>query len=293
MTLWGPVNGVFTASASWLPNLDFLDKFQWFPFILTATAALITALIGARRGALAAQKIAKNHKQHEELIKEIRACNAGITISTFMLDYAVGVYEVAHPMRENYLESMRLHNLGTPVITPQEVRGISASTPPIVELRKIIFEDVTAPVSALRAIMSLSQAVEHAVNAIESRNELLEKFRSNQYPDGFGFTEMYYGIPVGGVAHRDYHDIVMNLAETSDEMLFFSEVLCVELYEHASALRKSLKTFSKEPVVVRKLLLRPDAEARQVRVREKYKDWYASMKPIQDMRRKWWQFWRK
>lgn len=151
-------------------------------FILTATAALITALIGARRGALAAQKIAKNHKQHEELIKEIRACNAGITISTFMLDYAVGVYEVAHPMRENYLESMRLHNLGTPVITPQEVRGISASTPPIVELRKIIFEDVTAPVSALRAIMSLSQAVEHAVNAIESRNELLENSGATSIP---------------------------------------------------------------------------------------------------------------
>lgn len=125
--------------------------------------------------------------------------------------------------------------------------------------------------------------------AIQLRNTVLEDFRHKRFPDGFGFNEMYFGLRVNGAAHWDYRNSIENLAEASDEMLFFAEVLCNELHEHACTVRERHRLYSKEPVAIKLLRFGDTSEAYQATLREKYKGWFGLTVPTEvRTRRRWW-----
>lgn len=293
--VWEPVNGVFTASASWLSWPAFLDKFEWFPFFMATVGALAGAWFGAR----AAQKFAKSSRSEDELIKEIRSCNLGISLAIYTFEIVRSLNEIVHPLHTNYLRALRDHldaqSKGGRLANPRyELEGFSVVTPPIDALRKIVYEDITASTNALRAMPSLEHALESAKTAIEARNNLLENFRHKRFPDGFDLYGMYFGAIVGEEAHRDYPDTVKHLGDATNEMLFFSELLCIELHRHACALREQHREFSKAPVTIRMLRLRGEAESYQAALREKYGAWFDATLPVEETERSsWWQFWRK
>ena len=294
--LWEPVGGVFWKVAPTLTSFDFVENFEWFAFFMTIVGTLVGAGFGARYGAKSTHSIAHRAKSQDELLREIRSCNVGLSLASFTFDVAIVVHQLAKPLRDKYEDALQAHSealsKGAPIPTALlDVRDVSLAMPPIGALTKIVYEDITAPTKALRAMMSLSQSLEQTNDAIESRNALLENFRNNKFPEGFGFIDMYFGLPINGIAHRNYRDNIVNLSEASDKLLFLSERLCLELYEHACALRARLKNFSKEPVTLRKFILGPEAEAQQVLIREKFKDWAKAYAPAEkETRRRWWRW---
>ncbi|MDD2135656.1 hypothetical protein [Pseudomonas kurunegalensis] len=295
MALWEPVGGVFTASASWLPRLSELESLGNSSFFTT----VFGALAGAYFGAWAAQKIAKRSKRADELIKEIRSCNLGISLAIYTFEIARSLHDAVDPLRTNYQRAFKAHldaqEKGERLTNPRyELEGWSIVRPPVDALRKILYEDITASTNALRAMPSLDHAVDSAITAVNTRNALLEDFRHRRFPESFGLYEMYFGMVVKGEMHRDYPDTISHLGDASDEMLFFSEVLCKELHQHACSLREEHRAYSKDPVVIRMLKLGDKSEAYQVIIREKYSSWFeATSRVEEEMPRRWWQFWRK
>lgn len=286
--LWESIGGVFTASAPWAPFPgSSIDYRSWL-------MAMAPALAGAWFGAWAAQKTAKDSKNQDELLKEIRSCNLGVSLAIYTFEIARSLHEIFHPIYVNYLDDLAIqkdaHENGKKVQKPRyELAGSNTLTTPIDSLRKVVFEDITSPTNALRAMLALTHAVEDANSAIQLRNSVLEDFRNKKFPEGFGLHEMYFGLSINGQMYWDYRHSIENIAQASDEILFFAEVLCNELHDQACALRERHRRFSKEPVNIRMLRLGDESEAYQASLREKYKGWFGLTLPTEQRARRWWQ----
>lgn len=237
---WEPVDGVFTASASWLPTLDFLDKFEFFPFVMT--------VIGVLAGALFAQRIAERSKVRSEEKKELREVNTAIVV-------AFSIASVAYSLKKHHIKKLKdsydadlqrfvAHQenlkLGIPqppfVINP-EFNTFHPISPPVQSVQDIVLTRLSITGRALASVSAFSDAIANLNHAMINRNEILARLKDRNLPQGAEMRHMYLGIPYAdGEANNEYGTLVKAMALYVDDVLFFGIKLCEDLVKHGKPL---------------------------------------------------------
>ncbi|WP_025857562.1 hypothetical protein [Pseudomonas sp. CHM02] len=251
--LWEPVNGVYTASASWAPSINFWDKFEWFPFIMTATAALITALVGAWLGAWAAQRIAGKNKLRDELHKELRSTNAGIMLAHTVANVAYALkkqhikalkesYENDCKAFECYKQQVAAGNGRTAFQMAPNLDRLHEVTAPISALQDIVMGEISTTGRAIASVIALADALQNLNDALRGRNEIILKIKEDRLPSGAEVQHFYFGIPYAkGKANLEYGCYVQALSLYTNDTIFFSMKLCDDLREHGLHVVKKYK----------------------------------------------------
>lgn len=300
MASWEPIDGVFTASASWLPAMDFWDKFEWFPFIMTAAAAFITALVGAWFGASAAQKIAKKAKRIDELTAEIRAVNTGITIGNAILNAALSskaqcikpVKVRYEAQRAKYTAALKSGAGGGP-LEIDHLRFLHESTP-VGDLQQLVMQKISSSAPALRATLALAYSDTRLREAIAQRNLCLDRFAKKDLPPGFSLPELYFGIANEAGHNKEYPSTLEAICSYNDEMIFFALKLCKYLEGHGEVLVKEFKELSDEPVGIITVNEKVAYKTGLVPSTDGFESWLDAYREVRAPRpRKWWRFWRK
>ncbi|MEE9944936.1 hypothetical protein [Pseudomonas sp. 43(2021)] len=255
MVLWEPIDGVFTASASWLPAMDFWDKFEWFPFIMTAAAAFITALVGAWLGAWAAQRIASRNKLRDELQKELRSTNAGIMLAHTVVNLAYALkkqhikrlkesYENDCKAFEQYKQEVAAGKEGISFEMAPNLDRLEEITTPITHLQDIVMGKISTTGRAIASVAAMSDAIQNLNDTLRGRNGLIEKIKDDKLPAGAKIEDFYFGLPYAkGKVNLEYRCYVQALSLYTDDTIFFSIKLCDDLREHGLHV---VKKFSKE-----------------------------------------------
>ncbi|MFJ4154973.1 hypothetical protein ACIPZF_09185 [Pseudomonas sp. NPDC089752] len=290
--LWEPVGGVYTASASWWPNLDFLEKLSNSPLLI----AVVGGLLGAGFGAWAAGRIAKRSKQHDAINTEIRNTNLAMLLAQQAFNIGLGLKVSAiKPLtdaytkaRSEYLDPVN----GGKVSETQNLQKISPINPPVEALRTIVLEKLTLKGPAIRAGLEVVDAVHCLNRTLTVRNELADMLLHNQLPRGMNFEHMYFGIEKDGHRHEGYSDTIRDIARFTDDLLFFSMTLCQHLDERGVELGRRCKKLGMGEVSTLRFRLADDVVKGMIPSAEPYRMWLDRFQE-EVGRKKWWPVWSK
>lgn len=239
--LWEPVSGVFWRTAPLMPDIG------WSVDYGALFTTVVGALAGAGIGALAAGYISERNKLREQLIKEIRDTNAAIVLSLGVMNLGIGlkrqhinklVKEYVE-QREKCISIISLMASGQP---QQEIPRINLLelqevAPPVAHLQEIVLSRLTTAGRALAAVTELTDSVFNLNTALKRRNELISKFKKDDFPIGAKKEHFCFGLPYGnGQTNEEYGDSIKGIDLYSDDMVFFGVELCADLREHAELL---------------------------------------------------------
>lgn len=225
---------------------------QWFWDALNAnfTIAFVGGLTGAVGGALGAQYIAERMKRREERIREIRNTNAAI-MTCFSICNATLMVKKQHvePMRiefEKQKENLKLfmqsnaagNGLKNQVYEmTADLRLFPAPVVPIDTLKTLVFEKISAYGRPLALVSVLEQSLTGLAQAIAHRGRLIQRFQSNAIPKE-RFAHHYFGLrQVSGETDQEYSDTVSVISSYTDDVAFFSSLLCQDLIKHGEKVR--------------------------------------------------------
>lgn len=236
--VWEPVNGVFTASASWVPSLDFsIDYWSLF-------TTVVGALAGAWLGAWAAQRIAGNHKLRDELQKELRSTNAGIMLSHTITNVAYALKKQhIKPLKDSYdrdclsfelYKQAKANGIGdAPFEMAPNLDRLEEVAPPISALQNIVMGQISTTGRAIASVTALADAVGNLNDTLRGRNNLLERIKEDKLPQGAQIEHFYLGLPYApGKANMEYRCYVQALWLYTNDVIFFSMKLSEDLRKH-------------------------------------------------------------
>ena len=103
--------------------------------------------------------------------------------------------------------------------------------------------DVGSPGNALRAALSLIDAADRLSISIVSRNGIIKDFKSGVLPQGFSVQDMVFAISRNQVTHSAYKDSVKSMCKNTDDLIFFSLMLCNYLSDYGVSLKKIIRNF--------------------------------------------------
>lgn len=244
MDLWKPVGGVFTASPSWLPAMDFWNKFEWFPFLMTTAGALAGVYVGARY----AQHIAERNRLRADETRELREINAAIVVSCSIVSLAYALkkqhikalkesYDNDCRRHAAYKENMKLGIQQQPFEYNPNFNSYHPIAPPMQAVQEIVITRLSLTGRALATVTAFSDAVVNLNHAITSRNEILLRLKDRKLPPGAEKHHIYFGTPYAdGEANNEYGDLVGAMALYVDDVLFFGITLCEDLVKYGRLL---------------------------------------------------------
>jgi hypothetical protein len=295
-SLWEPVCGVYSSTASVLPCLVWLENFGNSSFFTT----VFGALAGASAGAWAAQRIAARNKLQEELLKEIRSTNSALLLGQAIFNVGLGSkVEGALPLKTAYDEEVQIFKENTDdfhdkLKGPVNLEKITCATMPISALHPLVLTEISSSAGAVRALLHLKIAIDSHLEALAHRNGIIDIFINNRIPKGLRFEDMYFGEPRNGVTHREYADSIRDIYKSADDILFYSKKMCEHLHHHATELSGKYKKLSKNKVIIGKLVIDSNINPSLIPGDESYAKWLAGYQPVQSAAAApWWHLRRK
>lgn len=227
-------------------NLSWL----WTALNANFTIAFVGGLTGAIGGALGAQYIAERMKRREERVREIRNTNAAI-MTCFSICNTALIIKNQHvePMRSAFekqkadLEMFKAKQAEGKSLSDQvhqvtaDFRQFSAPIAPIDTLKNIVFERISLYGRPLALVSVLEQSLTGLAQAIGHRGELIQRFQSGVIPKE-RFAHHYFGLrQANGETDQEYSDTVSVIASYTDDVAFFSALLCEDLIKHGEEVR--------------------------------------------------------
>lgn len=213
--------------------------------------AFIGGLTGAFGGALGAQHIVERSKKREELLRELRNTNAAIMVS-FTISNAVLALKKQHvqPMYESFMaekENLRkfqedpsiqqLHGKRQYHLTA-DFRSFPAPITPIETLQELLFHKISAYGRPLALAAVLEQSLIGLKDSITKRDSLAQKFGNGEIPSEL-IAQYYLGLPLpNNDINQEYPDLVEAIHSYSDDIIFFSTLLCADLVEHGERIHE-------------------------------------------------------
>ncbi|AXI60305.1 hypothetical protein DLD99_07430 [Pseudomonas kribbensis] len=221
-----------------------------------ANSSFTTSLAGAFAGAVAAQRIAEKGKFREELVKEFHNTNAVLSLAAAAATLALALKKQhVKALKDSYdddLKRFKEHKekiLGhqTPPNTPFEMRPnllyLDGISPPIATIQDIVLSRLSSVGRTISAVTALADSVKNLNSALSRRNELLNAFKSKQFPEGASFEHMYLGLPYGTrQTNQEYGGSVEAIHLYTNDIIFFSIKLCEDLRDHGEILKKRYKS---------------------------------------------------
>lgn len=240
------------------------DIFTWEnanAFLSSAFAiSLVGALAGAYAGAMAAQRIAERAKEREQLLTQIRSTNAAIMVAFVICNagirlkkqHAKAMYEAFTAKKRELIEYHRKRKTGEiqgepPFEFQADLQSLQIPLVPIDILRGQVYEKLSVSGRPLALVVTLAGALSSLSDIIKIRNELIERFKQLT-PDGRkALPALYFGLPFGeGHVSTEYADTIEALHNLTDDVIFFSELLCKDLEDHGNKTLAAYKSRFKD-----------------------------------------------
>jgi hypothetical protein len=237
---------------------DFLSD-VWKVVNSSFIIAFVGGLTGAFGGALGAQHIVERSKNREELLRELRNTNAAIMVSFTIANTALALKKQhIQPMYESFTaekENLRKFQEESSSQQPQgkrqyhltgDLRSFPAPITPIETLQELLFHKISAHGRPLALAAVLEQSLVGLENSISKRDSLAQKFSNGEVPSEL-IAKYYLGLPLpNGDINQEYPDLVEAIHSYSDDIIFFSTLLCADLVAHGERIHKSFtKKFGK------------------------------------------------
>lgn len=209
--------------------------------------AAIGSAAGAYYGAKAAQKIIENGRGREELLKAINSTNIAITLSYNICNTLLtSKKQFIKPLHDDYeAEKVLLQNfnqklalgaipLGSQHNFTANLQTFPLPKLPVESLQKSIFENSTMTSALLSVFSVLSLSADGLQMSIDNRNRLIVFYKSR--PSGSLTAAEYFGLASGNQINEEYPTTLAAIVTQTDDAIFFSHLLCVELHKHGKSL---------------------------------------------------------
>jgi hypothetical protein len=252
--------------------------------------ALIGGFVGAVGGALGAQHIAERAKRKDELLKELRSTNAATTVGFTICNSFIALkrqnvlplhenFSRDKEKREKFLAKRRSAEIdrNQPFEFQADLRAISAPSVPMDTLKTQVFDRISAHARPLALVSVLGQTLASLDEAIGRRNALIGRFARGDVPKEL-VPNFYFGMALpSGDTNQEYPDTVAAIAAYTDDMIFFSRLLCTDLMSHGGKIKAVLaKLGAKDVPSVSTAEFGKAAEAGLLPPDDHYTDWLNS-----------------
>jgi hypothetical protein len=255
------------------------------------TTSLVGALAGAYAGAYAAQRTAEHSKERAEFQAEIRNTNAAITLSFMVCNAAISLkkqqtkglcesYFKKKNELEGFLQERKAGESYHDALFEfqADLRSVPFPAVPIDALRSLVYEKLSVSARPLALVATLTGALSSLAETIENRNRLIASFRllPLQARDA-ALPALYFGRPYGeGHVSTEYFDTMTGLQNLTDDVIFFSRLLCEDLAAHGHKVLDKFKSQFKAVIdQVNAIELSPEKTSGLIPPNEQYSEWLA------------------
>lgn len=115
-------------------------------------------------------------------------------------------------------------------------------------LKGLVFEKISAYGRALALVSVLDQSLVGLREAIAKRDAWVHRFSSGGVQKN-AFKNYYFGLQFpNGDTNQEYPDLVFAIHSYTDDVIFFSSLLCADLIKHGEAVRTPLTKKSEKGV---------------------------------------------
>lgn len=267
------------------------------------TTSLVGALAGAFAGARAAQRIAERSKLRDEVTKELRSTNAAITLAFSFANQLLAlksqhvrrlklVYDAEHArLKEHKARRATGQTQGNaPYVFSADFQSMSQTEIPVAALQDTVLTKLSLAGRPISLVLAITQGVAHLNGAIARRNELIERIKAGDLPQGSDSVTMYFGLPYAdGHVNNEYGDAISGIASYTDDSIFAAQLLCRDLQEHGTRLLKRYsRILDKRPQRVTEVSFDKARADGLIPPDDDYKSWFTSFVTREEEPRRWW-----
>lgn len=253
------------------------------------TTSLVGALAGAYAGAKAAQKIVERTKERGEYQVQIRNTNAAITLAFIICNAAISLKkQQTKELCDTYFakkaaleEFWRKRKSGeiqsdTPFEFQADLRSVPVLAVPIDALRSLVYEKLSVSGRPLAIVATLVGALSSLADTIANRNGLIAGFKQLSPPASETvFPALYFGFPYDGCdVNTEYADTMTGMQNFTDDVIFFSNLLCKDLASHGNSVLSKYKSLFKGTLErIHSAELSSEKTAGLIPIDEQYSNW--------------------
>lgn len=261
--------------------------------------ALFASVAGAYFGAYAAQRASDKANRRRDLTKEIRQTNAAIAsaYSIFNAGIAAKRQHIA-PLNERYarartealkaLEAIKRDaaNADREIRFLAEMLALPLLRLPGAEMRSQVFDHLTITGRPLTVAIVIAQTSSSLDEAIHRRNMLIERFKTIN--DNRTTALLYFGIADSqGQKNTEYPDALYAMSRYTDDSIFFSKLLALDLRTHGLRLKEKYETeIGGESPEVAEIDFKDKRIEGLVPPKSEYRDWFDNF-PLWDSHEDW------
>lgn len=252
--------------------------------------SLVGALAGAGAGALAAQRIVERGKHRDELLQEIRNTNAAIALAFSATNTFLALKnQHVKALKENFdkqrtqLDDYKQQRQTGVIAQNQafyfqaDLQTLSPQVVPIDTLRGIVFERLSITGRALNLVTAIMQTDQNLEESLTKRNGLIQQYRVLEMtPEKL--APLYFGFQYEqGHLDLSYPMVIDAIYSANDDGIFFSQLLCKDLYEHGNKLSVEFKKkYKAEPPVINEVSFDTEKAKSLIPPESSYADWLSA-----------------
>lgn len=258
------------------------------------TTSLVGALAGAYAGAHAAQKIAERSKERAEFQAQIRNTNTAITLSFMVCNAAISLkkqqtkglcdtYFKKKAELEAFSQKRKAGEISPdiPFEFQADLRSVPFPAVPIDALCSLVYEKLSVSGRPLALVATLAGVLSSLAETIANRNGLIASFKQLSPPArDVALPAQYFGRPYGeGHVSTEYLDTMTGLQNLTDDVIFFSHLLCEDLATHGNKVLDKFKSqFEGVLDQINAIELSPEKTAGLMPHDDQYSEWLSGFR---------------
>lgn len=211
------------------------------------SVAFIGSLSGALGGALGAQRIIEMLKRRDGLAQEIKNVNAAIVVSFSICNTFIALkkqhilpitraYDDSLKALETFNTRRELGELNEREYFEYEAdfKTIGAPSIPLESLKDIVFDRIGSGARVISAVSEIGVSAEAFSDVLVRREKVIGRMRAQNREEQ---ACSYFGVvrPDGHV-DQEYADLLDGMSQYSDDVIFFTSLLCEDLMEYGESI---------------------------------------------------------
>ena len=258
------------------------------------TTSLVGALAGAYAGAYAAHRISERSKERADFQTQIRNTNAAITLSFMVFNAAISLkkqqtkglcdtYFKKKAELEGFLQKRKAGEISPdiPFEFQADLRSIPFPDVPIDALRSLVYEKLSISARPIALVATIAGALSSLADTTANRNKLIASFK--ELPPQVrevALPALYFGRPYGeGHVSTEYLDTMTGLQNLTDDVIFFSHLLCKDLTTHGNKVLGKFKSQFKVVLEqIHAIELLPEKTENLIPSDEQYSEWLSGFR---------------
>ncbi|WP_139232999.1 hypothetical protein [Halomonas korlensis] len=223
-------------------------------------------------------------------MQEVRNTNSGLMASyiicnSYLLlkDQQVrDLYNSFREKREEYQRVISGELKGQYFEYEADMRRVILPKIPLDLLNQQVYQKMNLNGRPVSATAQIDNTIASLESAIETRDSVIQMIRRSPEMDEAVKAKLYFGFPLpDGSLSTEYADALEGISTYVDDVVFYSNLLCEDLFEHGQKIRKRLKDqYREEPPEVNKVDFADAEEKGLMPDKERYANWLQGHRTI-------------